>query len=154
MAGNGAIDPHYVRHQIALQLSTGGTCRQISGYLTNKKVASEHIMASKFEGPKSDQSLNLRESHRSDVAIRAELLVSGGPRFIVSVIDLSRNGFRIETGNYIPEKTIVYLNIPSMQSLQARIAWQDRVFYGCTFTKPLHESIFEHVSKQHPLLVY
>ena len=105
------------------------------------------------ENNKSSQIQNQRKSQRNAVAIRAELLVSGGPRFIVSVNDISRNGFRIETGNKIAEKTIVYLSMPGMQSLQARIAWHDYLYYGCAFTKPLHESIFEHISKQYPLLV-
>jgi hypothetical protein len=68
------------------------------------------------------------------------------------VIDLSRTGFRIETGNHIPVGTKVYLSLPDMQSLQARVAWQDVVYYGGEFTQPLHESIFEHIIKQHPTL--
>jgi PilZ domain len=110
-------------------------------------------MASRFEDPKTKQPENLRKSDRQRVQIRAELLVSRGPRFTVSVNDLSRTGFRMETGNYIPENTIVYLSMPGMQSLQARVAWHDRVYYGCAFSQPLHESIFEHISKQYPQLV-
>ena len=110
-------------------------------------------MSANYEVKKSNSVSNQRKSERNAVAIRAELLVSGGTRFIVSVNDISRSGFRVETGNYIPEKTIVYLSLPGMASLQARIAWQDRVYYGCEFTQPLHESIFEHVSRQHPSLV-
>jgi PilZ domain len=110
-------------------------------------------MASKFEEPEWKRLLNKRRSRRDEVSIRADLLVSSGPRFKVSVIDLSRTGFRMETGNFIPPETRVYLAIPNMQSLQARIAWQDTVYYGCEFTQPLHESIFNHIAKQYPLLI-
>jgi hypothetical protein len=110
-------------------------------------------MSVNSENKKTNQLENQRKFQRNAVVIRAALLVSGGPRFTVSVNDLSRNGFRIETGNYIPEKSIVYLSLPDMQSLQARVAWHDYLYYGCAFTKPLHESIFEHISKQYPLLV-
>lgn len=110
-------------------------------------------MASKFEDPRSSQLKNKRKSRRDAVEIRAKLLVSAGPRFMVSVIDLSRNGFRIETGNSISAGTKVYLSMPGMHSLSARVAWHDRLYYGCEFTQPLHESIFEHIARQHPSLV-
>ena len=110
-------------------------------------------MASKFEEPEWELAKNKRKSLRNAVTIKADLLISSGPRFKVSVNDLSRTGFRIETGNYIAVGSKVYLSISGMQSLQARIAWQDVVYYGCEFTNPLHESIFEHIAKQHPTLV-
>lgn len=110
-------------------------------------------MSAIYEVKKSLDESNQRKSQRNAVTIRAELLVSGGKRFIVSVNDISKSGFRIETGNYIPPKKMVYLSLPGMASLQARVAWHDRVYYGCEFTYPLHESIFEHISKQHPSLV-
>lgn len=110
-------------------------------------------MASKFEEPEWKRQINNRKAARNLVELRADLLVSSGPRFKVSVIDLSRTGFRMETGNLINVGSRVYLNIPGMQSLQARIAWNDRLFYGCEFARPLHESIFEHIAKQYPNLV-
>ncbi len=110
-------------------------------------------MASKFEDPEWKRLLNKRKSRRDSVSLRADLLVAAGARFKVSVIDLSRTGFRMETGNFIPAGTKVYLAMPNMQSLQARVAWQDTVYYGCEFTQPLHESIFDHIAKQHPSLV-
>lgn len=110
-------------------------------------------MASKYEQPEWKLAKNKRKSLRNAVEIRADLLVSSGPRFKVSVNDLSRTGFRIETGNHIPVGTKVYLSMPGMQSLQARVAWNEVVYYGCEFTQALHESIFEHIAKQHPTLV-
>ncbi len=130
-----------------------GTQEPIYRLLINNNVASEEYMASKFEEPEWKRLLNKRKSRRDTVNIRANLLVSSGPRFKVSVIDLSRTGFRMETGNFIVVGTKVYLSMPTMQSLQARVAWQDAVYYGCEFTRALHESIFDHIAKQHPSLV-
>lgn len=110
-------------------------------------------MASNSGDKKPSHSGNQRKSRRDSVEIRAEILVSAGPRFMASVIDLSRNGFRIETGNLIPIQTKVYLNMPGMHSLQARVAWHDQLHYGCEFTQPLHETVFEHIAQRHPLLV-
>lgn len=110
-------------------------------------------MATNFEEPDWKRLINKRKSRRDLVSIRADILVSLGPRFKVSVIDLSRTGFRMETGNIIVADTKVYLTMPTMQSLQARVAWQDAVYYGCEFSQPLHESIFDHIAKQYPSLV-
>lgn len=97
--------------------------------------------------------LNKRKSSRNHVQIIANLVVSSGERFKVTVLDLSQTGFRIETGNLIAQNSKVYLGMPTFESLQARIAWCDRNLYGCQFTQPLHQSIFEHIARTHPTLV-
>ena len=96
---------------------------------------------------------NFREFLREPVRIAAELLVSQGYRFKVSVLDLSASGFRIETSNHIPADRKIYLTIPGFQPLQASIAWSECDQFGCEFSHKLHSSIFEHISKAFPSLV-
>lgn len=91
-----------------------------------------------------------RKSFRSPVAIPAELFVSAGARFKVAVRDLSASGFRVETANHIQLNSTVYLTIPGIQSLQARVAWNDREHYGCEFARPLYGSIYEDLSRRFP----
>jgi PilZ domain len=110
-------------------------------------------MASELEKPDWSQPRNQRRASRNSVRIIADLLISAGPRFKVAVLDLSQTGFRIETGNYIPADSAIYLTIPSFQSLKARIAWNDRNCYGCEFVTALHPSIFDHIAQKHPSLV-
>ncbi|MBL0925276.1 MAG: PilZ domain-containing protein [Sphingomonadaceae bacterium] len=106
-----------------------------------------------FDEPHWKSSSNQRKSRRDAVRIGADLLISAGPRFKVSVLDLSQTGFRAETGNHIERGSKVYLTIPSFQSLSARVAWNERDCYGCEFTHPLHQSIFEHIARKYPMLV-
>jgi hypothetical protein len=97
-------------------------------------------------------SFNNRKDLRSRVEISGELFVSQGVRFKVSVHDLSVSGFRIATANHIPLNRIVYLTIPRLQSLQARVAWNDRENYGCKFSTPLHGSTYDHLAMRYPTL--
>ncbi len=96
---------------------------------------------------------NAREFPRDAVEIRADLLISKGARFKVSVLDLSPAGFRIATGNYIGINQFVYLTIPGFQPLQARVAWNFGEQYGCQLTQKIHYAVFEHISAQFPSLV-
>lgn len=95
---------------------------------------------------------NKRCSTRNEVRISADLMIPAGPRFKVSVLDLSATGFRIETANYIDIGRRFYLIMPGFQSMQARIAWNSRDLYGCEFSQPLHPSVFTHIAEKFPSL--
>lgn len=109
-------------------------------------------MKEKESAPDSALTVNNRRDLRSPVEIIAELFVSEGVRFKAAVHDLSASGFRIETANHIPVGRLVYLTIPGLQSLQARVAWNEREHYGCTFSKPLHSATCNHLSTRFPKL--
>jgi PilZ domain len=96
---------------------------------------------------------NNRKNAREHVTIVARLLIAAGVRFNVEVLDLSASGFRMRTPNHISTNQLVYLTIPGLESLQGRIAWNFREYYGCEFTKPLHGSVFEHLLKAFPNFV-
>ncbi len=109
-------------------------------------------MEEKESAHDSALTVNNRRDLRTPVEIFAELFVSESVRFKVAVHDLSSSGFRIETANHIPINRLVYLTIPGLQSLQARVAWNEREHYGCTFSKPLHSATCDHLSKRFPRL--
>jgi PilZ domain len=96
---------------------------------------------------------NAREFTRDAVRIKAELLLSEGPRFKVSVLDLSPAGFRMETANHIVLGHIVYLTIPGFRPLQAQVAWNDKEQYGCQFTQKIYSAVFSHIAAAFPMLV-
>lgn len=107
-------------------------------------------MSLKFEQPDWEHSGNNRKAQRNAVHMKAELRLSVGQKFKVSVLDLSATGFRIETGNHIGLGSRVYLAIPELNSLPAQIAWSENTLYGCEFVNPLHPSVFEHIARKYP----
>ena len=97
-------------------------------------------------------SSNSRKNYRRAVKVNARLLVSGGNSFQVDVIDLSAAGFRIETANHIAPESGIYLTLPRMEALRAKVVWNDGEHFGCEFTRPLHSSVFSHLSANFPAL--
>lgn len=93
-----------------------------------------------------------REHKRGDVRIAAEIRESGAGKQKISVIDLSRSGFRMYCIFHIPKDRTVFLTMPGFAALEAKIAWQDGDYYGCKFDHPLHEAIFEHLLHAYPAL--
>ncbi len=100
--------------------------------------------------PQDAEALNAREFPRDPVRIYADLLLSDGPRFKVSVLDLSPAGFRIETANLIVLNQIVYLTIPGFNSMSARVAWNYQEQYGCQFNRTMYDAVFAHISAAFP----
>jgi PilZ domain len=96
---------------------------------------------------------NNRKNDRNAIKVSARLLVSGGFSFQVQVLDLSATGFRIETANHIAHDRSVYLTLPGMQPLHAKTVWNERELYGCAFSRPLHSSVFSHLSGSYPALM-
>jgi PilZ domain len=95
---------------------------------------------------------NSREFSRGAVSIPAEIREKGAGRQRVSVIDLSRSGFRMHCIFLIPEDRTVFLTMEGFESMEARIAWHDDDYYGCEFKQRLHEAVYDHVIKAYPLL--
>lgn len=95
---------------------------------------------------------NNRKNFRNAVKTHARLLVSQSVSFQVSLRDLSATGFRFETANHIPLSRIVYLTMPGLEPLKAKVIWTEGEQYGCEFTRPLHASVFAHLSDKFPAL--
>ena len=99
-----------------------------------------------------EHQFNSREFTRGFVSIPAEIRESGGGKQKISVLDLSRSGFRMHCIFLIPDDRTVFLTMPGFESMEARIAWHEDDYYGCEFKHRLHEAIYDHVIKAHPSL--
>jgi hypothetical protein len=91
-----------------------------------------------------------RRAERIDVAFPAFLREPGLTKFQIKVIDLSSKGFRCETSFTMVEGTTVWLTIPGLAGIEARIAWRDKFLYGCSFVTPLHVAVFDHIARLYP----
>lgn len=110
-------------------------------------------MADKNEATdQQERFYSSREFERGAVSIRAEIRESGGGKQRMSVIDLSRAGFRMHCIFLIPEDRTVFLTMPGFESMEASIAWHEDDYYGCQFRQRLHEAIYHHVIRTYPTL--
>lgn len=100
----------------------------------------------------NEHQFNSREFERGTVTIDAEIREKGAGKQKISVLDLSRSGFRMHCIFLIPDDRTVYLIMPGFESMEARIAWREDHYYGCEFKQRLHEAIYDHVIKTYPQL--
>lgn len=104
-----------------------------------------------FKKSLSISPVNGRKFIRSDVIIMAEVRTSGGLKTMVRVLNLSRTGFQMECLPYIPSDRPIFLSLPGFMPLECAIAWHSDCHYGCAFSSPLHEAIFEHIVAEYPV---
>lgn len=87
-----------------------------------------------------------RVAARRRVDIRALVREAGSARVDIDVVDLSATGFRFESFNDFATGARVFLSIPSLQPLEAVIAWRRRHQFGCRFVNPLHTAVFDTIA--------
>lgn len=92
-----------------------------------------------------------RRANRRDVVFDATLREPGLSKFTIKVRDLSVTGFRCETSFTMHPGTTVWLTIPGLAGLEARVAWRDGFKYGFAFTSALHPAVLDHVARQYRL---
>ena len=101
---------------------------------------------------KDEQSFNSRQFVRDHVKIVGDVREYRGGRFKVSVIDLSRSGFRMHSATFVEKGKTIFLTMPGYEPLEARVAWHDKEYYGCEFTHRLHVAIYDHIKQAYPSL--
>lgn len=90
-----------------------------------------------------DDAPNGRKAERRDVAIGAGLRQRGASGVTVNILDLSTHGFRASTHLDLQNGADVWLKLPGLEALHAKVAWQNGHFIGCAFQKPLHPAVLQ-----------
>lgn len=87
-----------------------------------------------------------RAALRKPVGLDAQLRDRGASKFAIRVVDISTTGFRAECEFRLYEGALVWLTLPGMAGLEARVAWRDGNFlYGFVFAQPLHEAVLDRI---------
>ena len=110
-------------------------------------------MTDEFESENKDETaFNMRQFGRGDVRIPCEVREKGFGHHKAMIADLSRSGCKIITPMYLNPDRALFITLPGFAPLEARIARKDREEYGCQFVNGLHEAIYDHIIKTHPML--
>ena len=80
-----------------------------------------------------------RRPVRGAVAFRR----SGQHRVMVNLLDISTEGFRIETFGGVTDGAVVWVTLPGLAPMEARIVWCRKDEAGCRFVAPLHPSVLD-----------
>ena len=93
-------------------------------------------------GPAGDARTTLRKP----VRLRAQLRESGSGRFAIEVLDLSPSGFRAEATFVLNPGDRVWISLPGLTGLEAKVAWRRGTIIGAAFHAPLHPAVFDHIT--------
>ncbi|HEY0412557.1 MAG TPA: PilZ domain-containing protein [Allosphingosinicella sp.] len=86
-----------------------------------------------------------RRAARKEVVLGAGLRQRGAHAVTVQVVDLSTTGFRAATHLNLPAGFDVWLKLPGLESLHARVVWMRGHLMGCEFVRPLHPAVLDMV---------
>lgn len=86
-----------------------------------------------------------RAAERVHLTLTAGLRKQGESRFDARIADLSTVGFRVESHYAMPSGTQVFLTLPGLSAIPARVIWSRDNSLGCRFETPIHPAVFERV---------
>jgi hypothetical protein len=87
----------------------------------------------------------VRRAPRTDVVLGAGLRQRGAHAVTIQILDLSTHGFRAATHLDLMQGSDVWLKMPGLESLHARVAWMKGHIMGCEFVRPLHPAVLDMV---------
>lgn len=91
-----------------------------------------------------------RSAPRIRLKIPASMRPSGSPAFAVIVRDLSLSGVACEALTGMGPGTRIWLTLPGLAALQAKIVWNDGTLVGCEFDTLLNVAVMENVLARFP----
>lgn len=95
--------------------------------------------------PNSSRAPATRRDERFELLMYATLRELGATRFRITLRDLSTHGFRCETSALLALGSYVFLTIPGLSPLDAKIKWREGAQYGGRFIHPLHPAVLDHI---------
>jgi hypothetical protein len=78
---------------------------------------------------------------RADVDFRR----SGDHRYRVNILDFSAEGCKLELPVKVEPGDTIWISLPGLQSIQAKVCWIDEWLTGVEFDRPLYPSVYEMV---------
>lgn len=84
-----------------------------------------------------------RRSPRAPVSFDARLGRGGLDRTLCRVVDLSIHGARLQTYSSMKPGSMIWLTLPLVGPVAAKIVWSDDFVAGCEFQTPLDRASYD-----------
>jgi hypothetical protein len=89
-----------------------------------------------------------RKAERANCEIGAGLRQRGASAVSAHILDLSTHGFRASTHLDLQIGADVWLKLPGLEAMHAKVAWADSHYVGCAFERPLHPAVLQMIVRQ------
>lgn len=86
-----------------------------------------------------------RLTERRNVLIGVKVRRPGETWFTSRISDLSVTGFRLQSFVKLAPGMDLWIMLPGFEGRKARVSWSRNHEAGCTFERPLHNAIFDHI---------
>lgn len=97
-----------------------------------------HVIAELLDS----QGRQVRQGERRAVAGQAQCR-RGVSRAMVELRDLSPGGARVLALAPLRVGHDIWLKLPNMEAIEARVVWTNGCESGCQFARPLHQAVFD-----------
>ena len=68
--------------------------------------------------------------------------------YATTMHDLSRHGCKIDICEQLETGQLIWVTLPGLAPLQAKVCWADVWKAGLEFERPIHESVFDHLARK------
>lgn len=93
--------------------------------------------------PSHDGPPGKREGERVEVHVEVEFRKAGYHKSTMDLQDLSRSGCKVELVERVLPGETVWIKLPGLDSISARVAWSRDWVAGLEFSSPLHPAVFD-----------
>ncbi len=93
--------------------------------------------------PPRDEPPSKREGERIQVHVEVEFRKAGYHKSTMDLQDLSRSGCKVELVERVLPGETVWIKLPGLDSISARVAWSRDWVAGLEFSTPLHPAVFD-----------
>ena len=89
-----------------------------------------------------------RRAERVPLRADIEFRRTGEHRWRVDILDISPEGCRIDLPERVIPEEVIWIALPGIESLQARVCWVRDWVAGVEFVRPLHPAVFEMIASR------
>lgn len=100
------------------------------------------VLLTKTEGTMSDQT-ERRRCARLNLDTKVEFRRMREAHYQIPMRDLTPHGCRIAAPERVDAGEMVWVQLPSLESLSARVRWSNDWQSGVEFNRPLHPAVFD-----------
>ncbi|RYD65322.1 MAG: PilZ domain-containing protein [Sphingomonadales bacterium] len=94
------------------------------------------------------ESLGRRRAPRAPVSLDARIGRGGLDRTLCKVTDISTHGARLQTYSELRPNVLIWLSLPRVGHVAARVMWTNDFEAGLQFQTPLSPEVFESLTVQ------
>ncbi|CAM8624723.1 PilZ domain-containing protein [Sphingobium sp.] len=94
---------------------------------------------------KSEYDRKDRAAERRHVQIAVKVRRPGETSFTSRITDVSTTGFRLQSFMKLTVGSDLWVMLPGFEGRRARVLWTRGPESGCTFERPLHPAILDHI---------